>query len=133
MLQQHPLQKNYVAAYRNLYRALLHAVQYAKPARYQGRDILRNAFRKGDPATYDPKRVGNTVLFLNNAAKEKGLEHKLLKNLLRVHYERNQPRRSSYKERKEYTPIQQVLRKHTMTHYDKTVTMLNESMGLCLR
>lgn len=88
MLQHQPLQKTYVDSYRNLYRALLHAVQYAKPARYQGRDILRNAFRKGDPATYDQKRVENTITFLNTAAKEKGLEHKLLKNLLRVHYER---------------------------------------------
>ncbi|PQE25385.1 Mitochondrial carrier protein [Rutstroemia sp. NJR-2017a BBW] len=91
MLQHPPLQRNYIEAYRSLYRALLHAVQYAKPARYQGRDILRNAFRKGDPATYDQKRIENTITFLNIAAKEKGLEHKLLKNLLRVQYERTQP------------------------------------------
>ncbi|PQE17758.1 Mitochondrial carrier protein [Rutstroemia sp. NJR-2017a BVV2] len=133
MLQHHPLQTNYVEAYRSLYRALLHAVQYAKPARYQGRDILRNAFRKGDPATYDQKRIENTIMFLNIAAKEKGLEHKLLKNLLHGLLVDIICTESSCRNRNELTPTQQSLRKHRMTHYDKTVAMLNESMGLCLR
>lgn len=81
--------KDYIYAYRSLYRALLHAVQYAKPARYMGRNLLRDEFRKGDPATFDQARINNTIKFLNLAAKETGLEHKLVKNLLRVQYERN--------------------------------------------
>ncbi|KAI9643919.1 hypothetical protein NHQ30_007270 [Ciborinia camelliae] len=104
--------KDYIYAYRALYRALLHAVQYAKPARYMGRNMLRDEFRKGNPATFDQARIDNTIKFLNLAAKETGLEHKELK---------------------ERTPTQHYLRKNTMTHYDKTIEMLNESMGLCLR
>ena len=81
-------QQDYIYAYRGLYRALLHAVQYAKPARYIGRDMLRNEFRKGNPATFDQARINNTIGFLNLAAKEAGLEHRLVKNMLRVEYER---------------------------------------------
>ncbi|KAM0309868.1 hypothetical protein ACHAO8_008623 [Botrytis cinerea] len=79
-----PTQKDYIYAYRGLYRALLHAVQYAKPARYMGRNMLRDEFRKGNPKTFDQRRISNTITFLNLAAKETGLEHKLVKNLLRA-------------------------------------------------
>ncbi|KAM0155516.1 hypothetical protein ACHAPG_005864 [Botrytis cinerea] len=116
-----PTQKDYIYAYRGLYRALLHAVQYAKPARYMGRNMLRDEFRKGNPKTFDQRRINNTITFLNLAAKETGLEHKLVKNLLRV------------KQLRERHPMQIHLRKNSMTHYDKTIEMLNESMGLCLR
>ncbi|KAB8290670.1 hypothetical protein EYC80_008311 [Monilinia laxa] len=122
--------KDYVYAYRDLYRALLHAVQYAKPARYMGRNMLREEFRKGDPATFDLARINNTIKFLNLATKETGLEHKLVKNLLRVKYERGVQWKEQLKEK---APMQKYLRHNSMTHYDKTIEMLNESMGLCLR
>lgn len=50
--------------------------------------MLRDEFRKGNPKTFDQRRISNTITFLNLAAKETGLEHKLVKNLLRVKYER---------------------------------------------
>ncbi|KAF7874150.1 hypothetical protein EAF04_002822 [Stromatinia cepivora] len=125
-----PTRKQYIYAYRGLYRALLHAVQYAKPARYMGRNMLRDEFRKGNPETFDQIRIDNTIKFLKLAAKETGLEHKLVKNLLRVQYERGVQWKMQLKER---TPMQKHLRQNTMTHYDKTIEMLNESMGLCLR
>lgn len=81
--------KDYIYAYRGLYRALLHAVQYAKPARYMGRNMLRREFRRGDPASFNQARIDNTLEFLRLAAKDKGFEHKLVKNLLRVQYERS--------------------------------------------
>ncbi|TGO33496.1 hypothetical protein BHYA_0243g00120 [Botrytis hyacinthi] len=125
-----PTQKDYIYAYRGLYRAMLHAVQYAKPARYMGRNMLRDEFRKGNPKTFDQGRIDNTIKFLNLAAKETGLEHKLVKNLLRVKYERGIQWKAQLRERH---PMQTHLRKNSMTHYDKTIEMLNESMGLCLR
>uniref|UniRef100_A0A0D2XUQ6 Uncharacterized protein n=1 Tax=Fusarium oxysporum (strain Fo5176) TaxID=660025 RepID=A0A0D2XUQ6_FUSOF len=70
-------------AYRHLYRNLLKAVQYAIPARFVARDQLRRAFREPG-ATYDGRGIKRTIWFLQAAAKEKGLEHKILKNLLRV-------------------------------------------------
>lgn len=70
-------------AYRRLYRSLLQAVQYATPARYVARDQLRAAFREPD-AALDPEGVKRTVWFLQAASKERGLEHKILKNLIEV-------------------------------------------------
>lgn len=77
-----------IHAYRHLYRALLHAVQYSKPARYTARDQLRDAFRKEDSSLFSKKKVERTVEFLNIAAREKGLEHQLVKTLIFTSYGR---------------------------------------------
>lgn len=70
-------------AYRHLYRSLLRAVQYATPARLAARSQLRAAFRDRD-AVWDAEGTKRTRWFLEAAAKERGLEHRILKNLLRV-------------------------------------------------
>lgn len=75
-----------VQAYRSLYRNGLHAVQYSKPARYVLKTTLENAFRNNATSEYNAHRVGNTILFLENAAKFAGIEHRLLQNLLIVRY-----------------------------------------------
>ena len=79
-----------VHAYRALYRAGLQAVQFSKPARYTLRDQLRAAFRddKAGAAVFDPDAVRRTVWFLRAAAAERGLEHRIVKNLLRTAWER---------------------------------------------
>lgn len=86
-----------VHAYRHLLRAGLRAVQFSKPARFVVRDQLREGFReKKTPAAaaggFDAGRVGRTVLFLRAAARETGLEHRILKNLVRVAGERRRAR-----------------------------------------
>lgn len=78
-----------VHAYRHLYRGLLHAVQYSAPNRYTARNQLRHAFRKGDPRTFDPARVMRTLKFLEGAARERGLEHRILKSLLHTAFHQN--------------------------------------------
>ncbi|KAG6022190.1 hypothetical protein E4U41_002298 [Claviceps citrina] len=83
-----------IHAYRHLYRSLLRAVQYASPARYIARDQLRRAFREGQQQQAAPslrlntEGVKRTVWFLEAAARERGLEHRIVKNLLRVAGER---------------------------------------------
>jgi hypothetical protein len=72
-----------IHAYRHLYRSALQAVQYARPNRFIARDQLRSAFRERG-AQMDPEGVKRTIWFLQAAAKEKGLEHKIVKNLLEV-------------------------------------------------
>lgn len=82
-----------IHGYRHLYRALLQAVQHASPARHTARDQLRTAFRERG-ATWDATGVKRTLWFLHAAAKENGLEHKIVKNLLRVkgvNYRENVP------------------------------------------
>ena len=73
-----------IHAYRHLYRHSLRAVQFSKPARYTLRDRLRLAFRKGSAADFEPKKIENTLEFLQYATRENGLEHKIVKNLLFV-------------------------------------------------
>ncbi|KAL6695978.1 hypothetical protein J3F84DRAFT_372608 [Trichoderma pleuroticola] len=121
-------------AYRHLYRGLLRAVQYSAPARYVVRDQLRTAFRERD-AALDREGVKRTVWFLEAAGKERGLEHKILKNLVRVRLDRSWGLRTwkralnETKQKSEARKLQQ----DAMQHYNMTVAMLNKSMGLCLR
>lgn len=70
-----------VNAYRQLYKHSLRAVQFSKPARYTIRSRLRECFRKGSAQDFNQARVDNTVEFLKAATREKGLEHKIVKNL----------------------------------------------------
>src|SRR6266498_6148362 len=75
-----------VAGYRSLYRHGLRAVHYSKPARFVLRDILRTAFRTETAQDYDDVKVQNTLQFLDLAAREQAMEHKVLKNILHVRY-----------------------------------------------
>ncbi|KAI0156620.1 DUF1763-domain-containing protein [Xylariaceae sp. FL1272] len=126
-----------IHAYRHLYRGLLHAVQFAKPARFVAQQQLRKAFtEKG--ATYDYRSIARTCRFLDAAAQERGLEHKVLKNLLRIAATRY--RRGDYKteviKKKVYdkkNPLEKHLLDTTYEHYDRTIAMLNKDLGLCLR
>ncbi|KAL7819214.1 hypothetical protein V8C44DRAFT_317328 [Trichoderma aethiopicum] len=124
-------------AYRRLYRSLLQAVRYSAPARYVVRDQLRAAFRERGPAAkeLDAEGVKRTVWFLEAAAKERGLEHKILKNLVRVRLESGfgvRSWRKALNDAKQKSDVKE-LQREGMTHYNMTVAMLNKSMGLCLR
>lgn len=71
-----------VRAYRHLYRGLLRAVQYSKPARFTARNQLRTGFRKGSIQDFNQEKISKTLEFLVGAERERGLEHKIVKNLL---------------------------------------------------
>ena len=75
-----------VTAYRSLYRSGLRAVKYSRPARYVMRDVLRKAFREGSPADFNVTKIQNTVTFLQNAVTTRGIEHKVLQNILRYRW-----------------------------------------------
>lgn len=77
-----PSSQEIVRSYRRLYRHAIYAVQYAAPAKYTLRILLENAYRTGNAADFDIQKINNTVTFLEGAAKERGLEHRILKNLL---------------------------------------------------
>lgn len=75
-----------VQAYRRLYRTALQAVLFSKPARYQIRTALRTAFRQSPASAFSPRRIENTVKFLERARLHNGMEHKIVKNLLQVRW-----------------------------------------------
>ncbi|EGY17223.1 hypothetical protein VD0002_g2975 [Verticillium dahliae] len=125
-------------AYRHLYRGLLRAVQFSVKGRYTARDQLRAAFRDKN-ATFEAESVKRTIWFINSAALERGLEHSILKNLIRTAYARQNPETwrsvvktaSQPKKKTQQTADDAVA--NGMKHYDMTVAMLNKTMGLCLR
>ena len=81
-----PSNAEVVLAYRKLFKNGLHAIQYAKPQRYVLRDTMRRAFRNENPAEFNSERIENTVRFLENATRDNGIEHKVLKNLMHVRW-----------------------------------------------
>ncbi|KAM0528991.1 hypothetical protein D7B24_001569 [Verticillium nonalfalfae] len=125
-------------AYRHLYRGLLRAVQFSVKGRYTARDQLRAAFRDKN-TTFEAESVKRTIWFINSAALERGLEHSILKNLIRTAYARQKPEtwRSAVKTasqpKKKTQQIADDAIANGMKHYDMTVAMLNKTMGLCLR
>lgn len=76
-----------IHGYRHLYRGLLRAVHFSPPARYITRDQLRAAFHEPD-AVWNPEGVKRTIWFLEAATRERGLEHRILKNLIQVRVRR---------------------------------------------
>ncbi|KAF2754535.1 DUF1763-domain-containing protein [Pseudovirgaria hyperparasitica] len=117
-----------VAAYRNLFRHSLRAVQFSKPARYIYRDRLREAFRDGDPADFDQSKIDNTVEFLKAATHDTGLEHKIVKNLCKVWW----GQASRYQSCADPVPFIHRTKLNAFEHYDHNIRMLNESLGLCI-
>ncbi|KAI9903207.1 hypothetical protein N3K66_002559 [Trichothecium roseum] len=141
---------NPIHAYRHLLRRAAAAVSHAQPASTIARDALRSAFRdpvgSGSSSSngsgggsgvggLDPERVKRTIWFLTAAAKERGLEHQVVKNMVAVRRGR-MPRHGvvfdavhrSQKQKQEF-------KEHKNTayhHYEMTIAMLNETMGLCL-
>lgn len=133
-----PSRHELLLAYRSLYKTSLHAVRYSSPAKYVLRDRLRRAFRDSHASDFDAKRIKNTIKFLKAAASDTGIEHKVLKNLSLVWY----AERDQWRERDE--TIARLKRQHNYEfalkantqaydHFYHVLTLLNESMGLCLR
>ncbi|KAI1748548.1 DUF1763-domain-containing protein [Xylaria castorea] len=133
-----------IHAYRHLYRGLLHAVQFSKPARYTARNQLRRAFREKG-AKYDCRGIARTIRFLDAATRERGLEHRVLKNLLFVAWYRYEdafdwrlpqsrgPQSGQHTGQSRGATLEDHVQKTAYNHYDMTIAMLNKTMGLCLR
>jgi hypothetical protein len=147
-------------AYRHLYRAALRAVCYSQPASTVARDQLRRAFRD-KTSTFNKNTVRRTVWFLNNAARERGTEHKIVKNLIFTQICKEKASFRTWKSiteavgsKKKYVagPSSAVcsgsiwcglailtvssredrIKDTAYDHYERTISMLNKTMGLCL-
>ncbi|KAL1880007.1 hypothetical protein VTK73DRAFT_6397 [Phialemonium thermophilum] len=126
-----------IHAYRHLLRAGLRAIQFSKPARFALRNQLRTGFREKG-AQLDPDCVRRTVSFLQAAEAERGLEHRIVKNLLHVAWARERETRKSWKAQLVLRSAKKAnmpdpIKSTAYKHYDMTVSMLNHTMGLCLR
>lgn len=121
-------------AYRHLYKASLLAVQYALPARYCVRSTMRHAFRDYPASDFNRERIANTLQFVNDAAKYKSIAHRIIKNLMHVRWWQWQNNKASWKSRGS-TPVayQSEAGQLGYKNLQRTIDMLNQTMGLCLR
>ncbi|KAK0706780.1 hypothetical protein B0T26DRAFT_472481 [Lasiosphaeria miniovina] len=129
-----------IHAYRHLLRAGLRAVQFSKPGRFVIRDKLRAGFRDPD-GILDADRVRRTTWFLNGAAQARQIEHRIVKNIVMVSFARKreanrmawglQVKMDAQGQRKPYPP--ESVTGHEFEAYERTIALLNDSMGLCLR
>ncbi|KAL1915580.1 uncharacterized protein VTP21DRAFT_6704 [Calcarisporiella thermophila] len=124
--------------YRRLWRAGHAAVSNAAPAKYIFRRKLRDGFNENLSASPDQcpilfSRAHNTLLFLDQAARRRGLEHKVIKNLCQMGiYHQKYAERPPFWNRK-LKPHQHKLHAASYDGYYRTIEMLNESLGVFLR
>ncbi|KAL1877052.1 hypothetical protein Daus18300_002662 [Diaporthe australafricana] len=126
-------QEEVIHAYRHLYRAALKAVCFSQPASTVARDQLRRAFRD-KTSTFDKSTIRRTVWFLNNAARERGTEHKIVKNLLFTQFCREDNSRNTWRHvaASVHKRKGDSVKDKAYAHYEQTIAMLNKTMGLCL-
>ncbi|KAG6360316.1 hypothetical protein INS49_011373 [Diaporthe citri] len=126
-------QEEVLHAYRHLYRAALRAVCYSQPASTVVRDQIRRTFRDRT-STFDKRTVRRTVWFLNNAARERGTEHKIVKNLLLTQFYRDKANRNTWRHLTDSNNKKKkdLVKDTAFAHYERTIFMLNKTMGLCL-
>jgi hypothetical protein len=131
-----PKPSEIVSAYRNLLRTSYRAVRYASPARKVLRERMRRAFRESSASDFDAKRIANTTRFLENAGRDTGLEHKVLKNLVSVWS--GEPFAWKHRQKFKSKRKQSIFEREDgeVRAYDAfydCIRGLNQSMGLCIR
>lgn len=123
-------------AYRKLLKTSSQAVRFATPAKHLVRHILRDSFR-GSPATaFNPRRINNTIRFLEQASEHNGLQHKILKNIIHVRWWKDHKDKLKIPDSlKANTDVAMDLRQNVAfgAQFDATLILFNESMDLCLR
>ncbi|THW84914.1 hypothetical protein D6D15_08461 [Aureobasidium pullulans] len=122
-------------AYRHLLRTSLHAIRHAKPARYTLLTHLRHCFRStpqpfsaSSSSSYDAPTTTRTLEFLTNAVKYKGVEEKVVRNLIHVWGCRGRDVPSIL--RKDVKDMR--FRDEAYEKFDEDVRMLERTLGIRL-
>ncbi|KAH0169760.1 hypothetical protein KCU67_g2926, partial [Aureobasidium melanogenum] len=121
------MSQDIIHAYRHLLRTSLQAIRYAKPARFTLQSHLRSSFRN-PTSPFDSRQISHTLEFLNNAAKYKGLEDKIVRNLLQVWGCKHRGVPSSLRRDKNAMR----LRDAAYEGFDENVRMLERTLGIRL-
>ncbi|KAI4795237.1 hypothetical protein E4T45_12217 [Aureobasidium sp. EXF-8846] len=116
-----------IHAYRHLLRTSLQATRYAKPARFTLQSHLRSSFRN-PTSPFNSQQISQTREFLQNAAKYKGLEDKIVRNLLHVWGCRHRDVPTLLRRDKK----DMRLRDAAYEKFDDHVKMLERSLGIRL-
>ncbi|KAL4785078.1 hypothetical protein BJX76DRAFT_356401 [Aspergillus varians] len=124
-----------VQAYRHLYRQGLKAINYSTPARHLLVNTLRSSFRSLPAQQFDSHRITNTLDLLGKAADVSGIEHRIVKNLFMTKYWNQRSAKKGLRHLKGLGIDQKdpKLRKDAAEHFNRTLMLLNESLGTCLK
>ncbi|KAL2872219.1 uncharacterized protein BJX67DRAFT_102522 [Aspergillus lucknowensis] len=124
-----------VHAYRQLYRQGLRAVNYSTPSRHVLLQTLRSSFRALPARDFDSLRISNTLDFLRKAADTAGIEHKIVRNLLMLKFWDQPSLRTDIRVLKGLNVDQRDtnMRRDAREQFCRTLMLLNESLGTCLR
>ncbi|KAL4905689.1 hypothetical protein BDW74DRAFT_151804 [Aspergillus multicolor] len=128
--------KAIVRAYRQLYRQGLKAINYSTPARHVLLKTLRSSFRTSPAQDFDSLRIANTLGFLRKAADVSGIEHKIVRNtLIAKYWEQPSGVKMTLRPIKGLDIDQRdpQTRKDAHKQFQRTLMLLNESLGTCLR
>jgi len=129
--------------YRKILKSGLKAVCFALPSRYCIRDIIRGGF---EDENFRPsiEIIQNTITFLDNAGRRKGIEDRIVKNICfmqwskakdkRMHSRYNKKVKVDEKVRNEKMKNEErVLLESIRDHFNDTLNQLNKTANLCLR
>lgn len=123
-----------ISAYRRLLRTSLQVVRHATPGRYQVVTILRDSFRNSPRSAFVPRRIEKTLTFLRHARDHQGKEVKIVRNILHIRWWREHPDKlKPAGAMRHNTDVGVDLRHNIPAQFDATLTMLNESLDICLR
>lgn len=119
--------------FRRFYRISMRAVQYSSPAKYCMLAKVKRCFRHMTPhpdALVEARIRDNTYDFLERAAREKGLEHKIVRNLCFVEWSRYAQQKTSL--RRVRSSTEGKIKQSAYQSYEKTILNLNDSCQIRL-
>ncbi|KAI5205468.1 hypothetical protein E4T39_02972 [Aureobasidium subglaciale] len=116
-----------IHAYRHLLRTSLQAIRYAKPTRFTLQSHLRHSFRH-PKASFNDQEITQTLEFLSNAAKYKGIEQKVVRNLMHVWGCKDRDIPATLKRARKDMDFRDA----AYARFDDDVRMLERSLGIRL-
>ncbi|RIA88491.1 hypothetical protein C1645_242862 [Glomus cerebriforme] len=128
-----------LSLFRRLWRAGDSSVLYSKPSIYYVRQRIREGFEeykneKNEMVLNDLfERCENTIKFLEDSARRKGFEHKVIYSLCEMTYIQNKYKSWPPHLNKRMKLELYNLHAHSYDDYKLTLMMMNDSLKLCLR
>ncbi|CAG8697269.1 16955_t:CDS:2 [Cetraspora pellucida] len=125
--------------YRRLWRAGEASVLYSRPAVKYVHQRIREGFEEYrhevDKRILNDlfERAENTIEFLKTSSRRKGLEHRVIYTLCQMTYIENEYKKRPPYHSKRLKPALWIYHQQSYDEYYRTLTMMNDSLKLCLR
>ncbi|KAI9258085.1 hypothetical protein BDA99DRAFT_515186 [Phascolomyces articulosus] len=118
--------------YRALLKAGYAAVQYERHHKLQIHQRIRHRFEHPPSPVVNDTQINNTIEFLNTAAKRRGLEHDIVRNICSLDRYRAQYDIRPPLYNRKLTPDIRHLHDTSHDELDELIKLLNNELELCL-